>query len=206
MGNKFNDNAARRLVQTTKRDERRPLNRSRATRRGRGGGGGGSEGFWAKLTSQQVDKYSWKAAIMDKATNKLIEDPDPDAESGSSSDPTGYAIEARNRSRHCVIGDFVWLVPCVSNDEDVDCFCFDYENTVKFGTFTSAIKKNFDTNSAQYVELRKIKYDHQTPVIEQSTQVRVFNIYSKDVKPRSNGYIQIVFIDGVWIVTGADCG
>lgn len=206
MGNNFNDNAARRLVQTTKRDERRPLNGSRATRRGGRGGGGGTEGFWAKLTSLQVDKYSWKAAIMDKDTNKLIEDPDPEADSGSSSDPTGFAIEARNRSRHCVIGDFVWLVPCVSNDEELDCYCFDYENTFKFGTFSADIKKNFDTNSAQYVELRKVNYDSEEPTVEGSNQVRVFNIYSKDVKVRSNGYIQIVFTDGVWLVTGADCG
>ena len=199
----FDKNAARRISQSVKRQERSPLNGSVA-RRGRRGGGSGTEGFWAKLTGQQVEKYSWKAAIMDKATGKLIED--PEGESGSSSDPTGYAIEARNKSRHCVIDDFVWLTPCVSNDEEMDCFCFDYENTFKFGTFTSSIKKNFDTDSAQYVELRKVNYDSEEPTIEQSKQVRVFNIYSKDVKVRSNGYIQIVFTDGVWIVTGADCG
>ncbi|MFO1007573.1 MAG: hypothetical protein U0929_16540 [Planctomycetaceae bacterium] len=201
----FNKNATQRIVSTVKAFERQPKNTIPPRNHGGGGDGSNNKGFWACLTNGNggTGKYSWVGVKYD-VDGKMVKDESDKAKKGDGTKDTGYAIEAKNHSRHCVIGDFVYLTPTVIDKKKV--FCFDYDGTVKFGTFTSAIKKNFDTNSAQYVELRKINYDHQTPTIEQSTQVRVFNIYSKDVKPRSNGYIQIVFIDGVWIVTGADCG
>lgn len=201
----FSEKSTSRIVNTVKAFERQSKNTVPQRQRSTGSSQPTAIGFWAKLTAVTSDgKYSFEELWTSKTTGKLITK--PNGKTGDGTQPKGWAYEARNFSRHCVIGDFVWLTQNKVEPEGIKgCYWFDYENTFKFGTFSAPIKKNFDTDTAQYVELKKVNYDNSEPTIEGSNQVRVFNIYSKDVKVRSGGYIQIVFSDGVWIVTGADC-
>ena len=188
-------NAARRLGQAVKRSERGPLNKPHASR-GRGRGGSSNDGFWAELTGQNVGKYSWQACRLNKTTLKI--EKDPDGETGDHTKETGFAVEMRHKSGSCVVGDTVWLTPA----PDADCYIFDYDGTFKIGSISADVEPNMNLELARYSELRRIDDDKK---LIGSQQVRIYNAYSKKVRVRGSGYVQLMFTDGVWIVIGADC-
>jgi hypothetical protein len=162
------------------------------------------DGRWAKITHNGTDgKYSWVAVKQ----NDLGEwEEDTDWGQGDYSEETGFAQEARFKSKWVLEDSIVWLEAA----PEKDFYQFNYSpgtHVAKLAAGESISGRTSGTPGSGTVTLQKVTGD--SPSFEDGESLTVYNPFSlieTEEDSDEDLWIEIDFgAGGFWWVTGVDC-
>ena len=197
----FNEEGARRLVQSTIAEERRTKNHQGRQRRPPRLS---PDGRWAKIIHNGTDgKYSWVAV---KLNDDGEWEEDSDWGEGTYSDETGFAQEARFKSKWVLEDSIVWLEPA----PEQDYYEFSYSpgtHVAKLAAGESISGRTSGTPGSGTVTLQKVT--GESPSFEDGEELTVYNPFSTietEEDSEEDLWIEIDFgAGGFWWVTAVDC-
>lgn len=191
---RFTESDAKRVAQVTRYVERVSRNDPKIGKKPRNL----PYGFFAKITGTDGSgKYSWQA-LEPQATSHDMTGNDEWGH-GSHTDGTNYAIESEG-SKYVLKDSVVWL----EGARNKDCFIFDYGPGLVTGTSDGTIgTRSGSTPGTGNVIVDS--FDIATESFDGTRDsIKVFSPFTQEVP--DGKYVELTYGQGVWWVSGADCG
>lgn len=198
MGVNFTKKGAERIATVTKYVEGQPRNNPRNNRKP---SQNVALGFWAKITdSDDNGKYSWEAMKPNSSQELEV---DTDWGQGSHSNPEGYAVEAKNKSKWVLDDSIVFMWPAKTEEY----YLFDYMPGVIVAKLleSETISERLSATPG-YGDITYEKYDGST--FTDGQVITVYNPFRTEILADSENdlYVEAAFGDGgVWWLIAVDC-
>lgn len=157
-------------------------------------------GFYARITDGDGYKYSFEALEPQEDGELEVND---DWITGDHTADKGYAVST-DKSEYVLMDSVVWLEPA----RNQDYYLFHYRPGLQLAKLAEndEISKR-EGSTAGTGEVTIVEFDPDSETFEDKEEINVFNFMTTEVDADDDDrFVFVSYCNGVWWLSGADCG